>query len=62
MVIEEKLRQAVRWFTNRDGGGVLHPDDVEGKSGKTVIEVLEYKQPSCLIPHLGKEGYASFED
>ena len=41
MVIEGKLREAVRWVTNRDGGGVLHPDGVDQKSGKTVAEVLE---------------------
>ena len=62
MVIEGKLREAVRWVTNRDGGGVLHPDDVDQKSGKTVAEVLESKHPACMIPDLGQEGWASFEE
>ena len=62
MMIEGKVRQAVPWVTNRDDGGVLHPDDVDTKIGKTVVEVLESKHPSCMIPQLGKEGWASFED
>ena len=62
MVTEGKLRQAVRWFTNRNGGGVLHPDDVDSKSGKTVLEVLESKHPACMIPKLGKEGWALFKE
>ena len=61
MVIEGKLRPAVRWVTNRDGGGVLHPDDTDQQSGKTVAEVLESKHPACMIPNLGEEGWASFE-
>ena len=56
MVIEGKLRQAMRWVTNRDGGGVLHPDNVDQKGGKTVAEVLELKHPACMIPNLGEEG------
>ena len=62
MVIEGKRREAVRWVTNRDGGGVLHPDDIDQKSGKTVAEVLESKHPACMIPDLGQEGWASFEE
>ena len=61
MVIEGKLRQAMRWVSNRDGRGVLHPDDVDSKSGKTVVEVLESKHPACMISKLGEEGWASFE-
>ena len=62
MVIEGKLREAVRWVTTRDGGGVLHPDNINQKSGKTVAKVLESKYPACIIPNLGQEGWASFEE
>ena len=61
IVIEGKLRQAMRWVTNPDGGGVLHPDDVDQKSGKTVAEVLKSEHPACMIPKLGEEGWASFK-
>ena len=33
MVIEGKLRAAVRWATNRSGGGMLSPVDIEAKTG-----------------------------
>ena len=62
MMIEGEMRQAVPWVTTRDDGGVVHPDDVDAKIGKTVVEMLESKHPSCMIPQLGKEGWASFED
>ena len=41
---------------------MLHPNDVDAKSEKTVVEVLDSKHPSCMIPQLGEERWVSFED
>ena len=38
-VLSGRLRKAVRGLTNRDGGGVLQPDDVCTKTGRRVLEV-----------------------
>jgi len=48
-------------LTNRDGGGVLHPEETDVKSGRKVIEVLQEKHPELMIQDLEKEGWASFE-
>ena len=61
MVIGGRLRGAVRMLTNRDGGGVLHPEETDVKSGRKVIEVLQEKHPELMIQDLEKEGWASFE-
>ena len=61
MVIGGRLRGAVRMLTNRDGGGVLHPEETDAKSGRKVIEVLREKHPELMIPDLEQEGWASFE-
>ena len=61
MVIEEKLRAAVRWATNRSGGGILAPSDINTKTGKPVIDVLRAKHPDCRRLDLEREGWALFE-
>jgi hypothetical protein len=61
MVIERKLRQGVRHLTNRDGGGVLQPEDDCTKTGRRVIDVLRDKHPDLMIPDLEREDWASFE-
>ena len=44
LVLRGKLRSAVRWITERETGGVLHPRDRCKKTGGRVLEVLCAKQ------------------
>ena len=63
MVIEGRLGPAVKMLTNRDGGGVLDPEDQCTKHPlKTVIEVLREKHPDLRVPDLADEEWASFEE
>ncbi|KAL7523721.1 hypothetical protein ACHAWF_002319 [Thalassiosira exigua] len=63
MVLQGKLRAAVRMATNRDkGGGVYSPEDSDTKTGKRVIDVLRSKHPDLMIPRLEEEGWMSFEE
>ena len=53
MVLEGKIRQAVRFVTERGQGGALSADDrVKGKDGteSTVLEVLLSKHPDSVEP------------
>ena len=53
MVLEGKIRQAVRFVTERRQGGALSADDrVKGKDGteSTVLEVLLSKHPDSVEP------------
>ncbi len=49
-VLSGRLRSAVRTLTNRDGGGVLRPDDLCTKTGRPVLEVLQEKHPELRDP------------
>ena len=62
LVIDGRLKAAVRYATNRSGGGVLAPGDIDSKSGLPVIEVLRNKHPKIRRPELDRAGWASFED
>ena len=53
MVLGGKVRAAVRMVTDRDPGGLFHPDDICPSSGRPVIEVLEAKHPDARIPAIG---------
>ena len=45
-VLGGRLRQAVRRLTQRDGGGVMLPSDIDAKSGQSVEQVLRDKHPT----------------
>ena len=62
LVINGRLKAAVRFATNKSGGGVLAPADIDEKSGRPVTEVLRGKHPMARQPELEKENWASFED
>jgi hypothetical protein len=61
-VLSGRLRQAVRGFTNRDGGGVLQPDDLCTKAGRPILSVLRAKHPRMRDPDLtGDDPAGAFE-
>ena len=52
LILQGRLREAVRFITERQGGGVMDPtDDAIKPSGKTVLEVLIEKHPEQSIPN-----------
>ena len=61
-VLAGKLRSAVRGATDRGGGGVLFPDDVDTKTGRPVMEVLEGKHPHLRVPDLSDPECSAFEE
>ncbi|KAL3768952.1 hypothetical protein ACHAWO_004062 [Cyclotella atomus] len=50
MVLDGKIRSAVRFATGRGLGGPLQPTDTCSKAGIPVIEVLRKKHPSIRTP------------
>lgn len=51
LILRGKVRDAVSWLvTNKDKGGVLHPNDGIYMTGKTVIDVLKEKHPIPSVP------------
>lgn len=51
LILRGKVRDAVNWLvTNKDKGGVLHPNDEIDMTGKTVIDVLKEKHPVPSVP------------
>ena len=56
-MLRGKLQAAIRYLTDRDGGGILQPDNIDAKSGLLVSEVLESKHPAARVPNLD-----AFED
>ena len=49
-VLLEKLRQAVHWETDREGGGCLLPGEKCTKTGRPVANVLWEKHPDMRVP------------
>ena len=50
LVLQGKLRMAVRWITERDKGGVIQPTDLCNKTGDRVMGVLHTKHPDSRPP------------
>jgi hypothetical protein len=50
MVLDGKLRTAVRFATDHGGGGVLLPQDLCTKTGRPVMEVLHSQHPDNQDP------------
>jgi hypothetical protein len=61
MVLYGKLRAAVRFATDRGGGGVLLPQDSCTKTGWPVMEVLRSQHPDTRIPDLEDPHCIAFE-
>ena len=60
-VLSGKLRKAVCWATNREGGGCLLPDYQCTKTGRPVAEVLREKHPDMRVPPAETPTCAAFE-
>ena len=60
-VLSGKLRQAVCWETNREGGGCLLPGDTCMKTGRPVADVLREKHPDMCVPPSENPACAAFE-
>ncbi len=61
MVLDGKLHAAVRFATNRGGGGVLLPQDSCTKTGRPVMEGLRSQHPDTRIPDLKDPHCIAFE-
>ena len=61
-ILSGKLKQAVCWETNREGGGFLLPDDQCTKTRKPVAEDLQEKHPDTKFPPMENPMCASFEE
>ena len=57
-VLSGRMRQAVRGLTARQCGGVYDPDDLDSKTGRPVINVLQGKHPNLRDPPVGEENGA----
>ena len=52
LVFKEKIRTTVRFVTLRGAGEVLSPDNINTKSGRTVVNVLRDKHPALIVPNV----------
>jgi hypothetical protein len=64
LVLQGKLRMAVRWITEGEKGGFLLPNEVDAKTGEYVIDVvLKSKHPDARILDASKlEDYEETPD
>ena len=60
-VLLGKLCQAVRWETNREGGGCLLPGDKCTKTGQPVADFLLEKHPDMRVPPVENPTCAAFK-
>ena len=56
MVVNGKVREAVRMATSRGGGGLLRPDSIDAKSCKPVVDVVRDTHPAMQIPDADADG------
>eukprot|EP00956_Cyclotella_meneghiniana_P025811 scaffold54612_cov72-Cyclotella_meneghiniana.AAC.3 len=56
MILDGKLRAAVRFATERGLGGPLRPDDNCTKSGRLVLDVMKEKHPAITVPATNADG------
>eukprot|EP00978_Attheya_sp_CCMP212_P030173 scaffold109998_cov63-Attheya_sp.AAC.2 len=49
LMLQGKLRQAVRFVTEREKAGIMIPTDIDEKSGLPVIDALRSKHPPARI-------------
>ena len=61
-VLSRKLRQAVCWATNQEGGGCLLPEEKCTKNGQLVADDLQEKHPYMRVPPLESPTCAAFEE
>ena len=61
LLLSGRVREAVRYSTNRDQTGILDPEDIDEKTGKPVIQVLKEKHPDIHTPNINNPDCASFE-
>jgi hypothetical protein len=52
LVHQGKLRNAVRYLTEREKGGVMLPNEIDSKTDDTVLEVLQSKHPDLRVPDI----------
>ncbi|KAL7463292.1 hypothetical protein ACHAXS_003674 [Conticribra weissflogii] len=58
LVYHGKLHEALRFLTNKHTENtILQPDDVDTKTGKSVLEVLKSKHPSLRIQDITQDKY-----
>ena len=50
LVIQGNMQTKVRWITERDTGGVLHPEEQCTKTVESMMEVLRTKQSDARLP------------
>jgi hypothetical protein len=63
LILQGKLRAAVRWLTEREKGGVLLPGDTDEKTGETIFDVLKSKHPAARVPEASEmEDYDILPD
>ncbi len=58
LVYHGKLQETLRFLTNKHTENtILQPDDVDPKTGKSVLEVLKSKHPSLRIQDITQDKY-----